>query len=134
LFFWCNGLFFRSKLSLLACISYTSLWYWVKAPSSLDCNMVECFLALLSSFSSDSARSTVSPYPWSMSDFCRDLSTTSCTRQQPSLSTQFLWNSTTQAYCHVPSSTAQPDASTPSYGPLPPGRQSHLPESPARHD
>jgi hypothetical protein len=33
--------------------------------------MAECFLALLSSFSSDSARSTVSPYPWSMSDFCR---------------------------------------------------------------
>jgi hypothetical protein len=44
--------------------------------------MAECFLALLSSFSNDSARSTVSPYPWSISDFCRDLSTTSCTRQQ----------------------------------------------------
>jgi hypothetical protein len=24
----------------------------------------------------------VSPYPWSVSDFCRDLSTTSCSRQQ----------------------------------------------------
>jgi hypothetical protein len=44
--------------------------------------MAECFLALLSSFSNDSARSTVSPYPCSISDFCRDLSTTSCTRQQ----------------------------------------------------
>jgi hypothetical protein len=30
----------------------------------LDCNMAECFLALLSSFSNASARSTVSPYPW----------------------------------------------------------------------
>jgi hypothetical protein len=68
---------------------------------------------LLSSFSSTSGRSTVSPYPWSMPDFCRDLSMTSCTRQQ---STQFLWNSTTQGYCHVPSSTAQPGASSPSYG------------------
>jgi hypothetical protein len=45
--------------------------------------MAACFLALLSSFSSDSARSTVSPYHWSISDFCQDLSTTSCTRQQP---------------------------------------------------
>jgi hypothetical protein len=48
----------------------------------LDCSIVECFLALLSSFSNDSARSTVSPYPWSILDFCRDLSTTSCTMQQ----------------------------------------------------
>jgi hypothetical protein len=84
--------------------------------------MAECFLALLSSFSSDSARSTVSPYPWSMSDFCQDLSMTSCTRQQSLLSTQFLWNSTTQGYCHVPSSIAQPGASTPSYGPPSPGQ------------
>jgi hypothetical protein len=45
--------------------------------------MPACFLALLSSFSSDSAQRTVSPYPWSISNFCRDLSTTSCTRQQP---------------------------------------------------
>jgi hypothetical protein len=44
--------------------------------------MAECFLALLSSFSNVSARSTVSPYPWSISDFCRDLSTTSYTIQQ----------------------------------------------------
>jgi hypothetical protein len=121
LFFWHNDLFFRTKSSLFACISCTSLWYWAKAQSSLDCNMVECFLALLSSFSSDSARSTVSPYPWSMSDFCRGLSTTSCRRQQSLLSTQFLWNLTTQGYCHVPSSTAQPGASTPSYGPPTPG-------------
>jgi hypothetical protein len=44
--------------------------------------MVEFFLALASSFSNFSARSTVSPNPWSISDFCRDLSTTSCRRQQ----------------------------------------------------
>jgi hypothetical protein len=44
--------------------------------------MAECFLASLSSFSNVSARSTVSPYPRSILDFCRDLSTTSCTRQQ----------------------------------------------------
>jgi hypothetical protein len=67
--------------------------------------MAECFMALLKSFSSDSARSTVLPYPWSMSDFCRDLSTTSCTRQQTLLSTQFSQKSTTQGYCYVPSNT-----------------------------
>jgi hypothetical protein len=44
--------------------------------------MAECFLALVSSFSNVSARSTVSPNPWSISNFCRDLSTTSCRRQQ----------------------------------------------------
>jgi hypothetical protein len=44
--------------------------------------MAECFLALESSCSNAAARSTVSPYPWSISDFCRDLSTTSCSRQQ----------------------------------------------------
>jgi hypothetical protein len=44
--------------------------------------MAECFLALTSSFSNVSARSTVSPYPWSILDFSRDLSTTSCRRQQ----------------------------------------------------
>jgi hypothetical protein len=44
--------------------------------------MAECFLALASSFSKVSARCTISSYPWSMSNFCRDLSTTSCTRQQ----------------------------------------------------
>jgi hypothetical protein len=44
--------------------------------------MAACFLALLSSFSSVSARSTVSPNPWSISGCFRDLSTTSCTRQQ----------------------------------------------------
>jgi hypothetical protein len=38
-------------------------------------------MALLSSFSNVSAQSTVSPYPWSILDFCRDLSTTSCRRQ-----------------------------------------------------
>jgi hypothetical protein len=47
----------------------------------------------------------VLPYPWSMSDFCRDLSTTSCTRQQTLLSTQFSQKSTTQGYCYVPSNT-----------------------------
>jgi hypothetical protein len=30
-------------------MSCTSLWYWAKAPSSLDCSIVECFLALSSS-------------------------------------------------------------------------------------
>jgi hypothetical protein len=44
--------------------------------------MAECFLALASSFSKVSARCTISSYPWSMSNFCRDLSKTSCTRQQ----------------------------------------------------
>jgi hypothetical protein len=44
--------------------------------------MEECFLTFTSSFSNVSARSTVSPYPWSILDFCRDLSTTSCRRQQ----------------------------------------------------
>jgi hypothetical protein len=75
--------------------------------------MAECFLALASSFSNVSARSTVSPYPWSMSDFCRDLSTTSCTRQQLLLGYSFYWNSTTQGYSHVPSSIARHAASTP---------------------
>jgi hypothetical protein len=86
------------------------------------CNMAECFLALLSSFSNDSARSTVSPYPRSISDFCRDLSTTSCTRQHSLLSTQFLWKLTTHGYCCVPSSTVQPGALTPSSGPPSSGR------------
>jgi hypothetical protein len=76
----------------------------------------------LSSFSSASARSTLLPYSWSISDFCRDLSTTSCTRQQSLSSTHFLRKLTTQGYCHVPSSTAQPGASTPGYGPPSPGR------------
>jgi hypothetical protein len=53
--------------------------------------MAECFLALASSLSKVSARSTVSPYRWSMSDFCRDLSTTSCARQQLSLGYSFCW-------------------------------------------
>jgi hypothetical protein len=44
--------------------------------------MAECSLALLSSFSNVSARSTVSPYPWSISDFYRDLSMTSYIMQQ----------------------------------------------------
>jgi hypothetical protein len=83
--------------------------------------MVECFLALLSSFSSTSARSTVSPYPWSISNFCQNLSTTSCTRQQSLLSTQSSGKTTTQGYCHVPSSIVQPGTSTPSCGPPSPG-------------
>jgi hypothetical protein len=44
--------------------------------------MEECFLAFASSPSNASARSTVSPYPWSISDFCRDLTTTSYSGQQ----------------------------------------------------
>jgi hypothetical protein len=71
----------RTSSSLFACISCTSLWYWAKAPSSLDWSMAECFLAFASSFSSDYARNTASPYPWSISNFCQDLSTTSCKRQ-----------------------------------------------------
>jgi hypothetical protein len=63
LFFWHNDLFLRIKSSLFAYISCTSLSYWEKAPSSLDCSLAECFLALLSSFSNDSAQSTLSPYP-----------------------------------------------------------------------
>jgi hypothetical protein len=83
----------------------------------LDCSMAECFLALLSSFSNDSARSTVSPYPWSISDFCRDLSTTSYSRQHPLLGYSTLVGTRLlNGYCHVPSSIAQPSASTPSYG------------------
>jgi hypothetical protein len=84
--------------------------------------MAECFLALLSSFSNDSARSTVSPYPWSILDFCRDLSTTSCSRQHPLLGySALVGNQLLNGYCHVPSSIAQPGASTPSCGPLSPG-------------
>jgi hypothetical protein len=76
--------------------------------------MAECFPALASSFSKVSARSTISPYPWSMSDFCQDLSTTSCTRQQLLLGYSFCWNSTNQGYNHVPSSIAQLATSIPS--------------------
>jgi hypothetical protein len=68
--------------------------------------MAECFLAFVSSFSTVSARSTVSPKPWSISDFCRDLSTTSYRRQQL-LRYSFCWNSTTQGYSHVLSSIAR---------------------------
>jgi hypothetical protein len=46
LFFWRRDLFIWTKSSLFACISGTSLWYWAKAPSSLDCSRAECFLAL----------------------------------------------------------------------------------------
>jgi hypothetical protein len=51
---------------------------------------------LSSSFSKASAWSTMSPHPWSISDFCRDLSTTSCTRQQLNRVLNNSWNSTTQ--------------------------------------
>jgi hypothetical protein len=44
----------------------------------------------------------VSPYPWSISDFCRDLSTTSCTRQQSLLGHLVL---TKFNYSRVPSPT-----------------------------
>jgi hypothetical protein len=37
LFFWHRDLFFWTMSPLFACISCTSLWYWAKAPSSLDC-------------------------------------------------------------------------------------------------
>jgi hypothetical protein len=76
--------------------------------------MAECFLALASSFSNVSARSTVSPNPWSISDFCRDLSLTSCRRQQLLLGYSFCWNSITQGYNHVPSSISRHAALTPS--------------------
>jgi hypothetical protein len=105
----------RTNSSLFACMSCTSLWYWAKAPSSLDCSIAECFLALLSSFSSDSVRSTVSPYPWSVSDFCRDLCTTSYSRQHPLLGySALVGNQLLNGYCHIPSSIAQLGTSTPS--------------------
>jgi hypothetical protein len=88
----------------------------------LDCSMAECFLALLSSFSNDFARSTVSPYPWSKSVFCQDLSTTSCSRQHPLLRySALVGNQLLNGYCHVPSSIAQPGALTASCAPLLPG-------------
>jgi hypothetical protein len=31
-----RDLFLRTISSLFACISWTSLWYWAKAPSSFD--------------------------------------------------------------------------------------------------
>jgi hypothetical protein len=64
--------------------------------------MAECFLALLSSFSNDSAWSTVSPFPWIISDFYRDLSTTSYTMQQLLLGYSILME---LDYTRVPSHT-----------------------------
>jgi hypothetical protein len=49
---------------------------------SFDWSMAECFRAFTSCSSKASARSTASLYPWSMPDFCRDLSATSCSKQQ----------------------------------------------------
>jgi hypothetical protein len=134
LFFWCNELFLRIKSSLFACISCTSLVVLGEGSIQLGLQHGECFLALLSSFSSASARSNVSPYPWSMLHFVEISPRHPATRQQSSLSTQFLWNSTTQGYCHVPSSTAQSGALTPSCGPPSPGRCGHPLEARARHD
>jgi hypothetical protein len=69
--------------------------------------MAECFLALASSFSSDSTRSTASPYPWSISDFCRDLSTTFCSRQHLLLGyLALVADQLLNGYSHVPSSIA----------------------------
>jgi hypothetical protein len=90
------------------------LWYWVNAPLSLDSSMAECFLALARFFSNVSARSTLPPIPYSISDFCWDLSMTSCRRQQLLLGNSFCWNSITQGYNHVPSSIARHAESIPS--------------------
>jgi hypothetical protein len=77
--------------------------------------MAECFQALASPSSSASARSTVSPYPWSISDFCRDLSTTSCSRQQLLLGYSALTaDRPFKGTDNLPSSTARPSASPPS--------------------
>jgi hypothetical protein len=105
------------------------------APSSFDWSMAECFLALASSFSSDSAQSTASPYPWSVSDFYRKLSTTSCSRQHSllgysALEADRLFKGTD----NLPSSIARPAASPPSCALLPPGRQGRPPEARVHHD
>jgi hypothetical protein len=110
------------KSSLFAFISCTSLWYWAKAPSSLDCNIAECFLALLSSFSSASARSTVSPYPGAYQIFVEISPRHPAQGNNYYLCTQLRRNSTTQGYCHIPSSTVRSGTSSPSSGPPLPGR------------
>jgi hypothetical protein len=70
---------------------------------------------LASSSSNASARSTVSPYPWSISDFCRDLSTTSCSRQQLLLRYSALMaDRLLKGTDNSPSSIARPGASPPS--------------------
>lgn len=53
--------------------------------SSLDWRRAQRFLDSSSSFSSASARMTVSPYPVKSSDFIRDLSTWSCAKSKPHL-------------------------------------------------
>jgi hypothetical protein len=58
-----SDLFFRTKSSLFACISWISLWYLTKAISSLDYMAAACFRDFTSWSSNVSARSTASPYP-----------------------------------------------------------------------
>jgi hypothetical protein len=77
--------------------------------------MAECFLALASSSSNASTRSTVSPYPWSISDFCQDLTTTSYSRQQLLLGYSALMaDRPFKGTDKLPSSIARPGASPPS--------------------
>jgi hypothetical protein len=97
--------------------------------------MTECFRAFTSCSSKASARSTASPYPWSMPDFCRDLSATSCSRQQ--LSTGYSESTADRLLKGVdnsPSSTAQPGASPPSDELPPPGQQGRLPGVQPHHN
>jgi hypothetical protein len=111
------------------------LWYWAKAPSSFDWSMAECFRAFTSCSSKASARSTASPYPWSMPDFWRDLSATCCSRQQ--MSTGCSESTTDQLLKGIdnsPSSIVRPGASPPSGELQPPGRQGHLPTAQSHHD
>jgi hypothetical protein len=54
-------LFFRTRSSLFACISWTSLWYLAKAVSNFDYMATVCFRDFASSSSKASARSTASP-------------------------------------------------------------------------
>jgi hypothetical protein len=97
------------------------LWYWAKAPSSLDCSMAECFLALLSSFSNDSARAPYhhTPGAYRISIGISPRHPAQC--HNCYLGIQFWQNSTTQEYRHAHSSIAQSGASIPSCGPPSPG-------------
>jgi hypothetical protein len=123
LFFWRNDLFLRIKSSLFAYISCTSLWYWVKAPSSLDCSMAECFLALWTSFYSASARKhciTISlEHTRFLSGSLHDIlhKATTITWVLNSGRIRLL-----KRYHHVPSSIARSGALSPSSGQPSPGR------------
>jgi hypothetical protein len=50
-----RDLFFRTKSSLFACISWTSLWYLAKAVSSFYCMAAACFRDFTSCSSNVSA-------------------------------------------------------------------------------